>query len=296
MQKMMIFLAVLGMLFPSVISGTVNEIPREESRIVTILTYHNFSDIPTDNDMTITTSAFEKQLRGLKEKGYTAISMRDLINYAEYGNELPEKPFLITIDDGYESNYLMAYEILKKLEMPAVISVVGWSVGKKTRLDGSTPITPHFSWESAKKMYRSGLIEIQNHSYDMHSTPFDSVDFNPTGRYGVLSVPTETENMYRQNLKDDMNKNKQLIEENVGNKNVLFCYPYGLKNEISEDVAKQLGFKITLTTRKGVNYIRPGDSLFSLNRITVYENTTAESLDSYIKDQSVVVRKKQLTK
>lgn len=296
MQKMMILVAILGILFPSVFGGDINAVPREESRVVTILTYHHFSDVPVDNDMTITVSAFEKQLRGLREKGYTAISMRDLINYSEYGNPLPEKPIMITIDDGYESNYLMAFEVLKKLDMPAVISVVGWSVGKNTRLDGSTPITPHFSWEIARRMYESGYIEIQNHSYDMHSTPFDNILFNPDGRYGVLSVVGESEEQYRQKLKSDMYKNKYLIESNVGNNNVLFCYPYGLKNDISEDVAKELGFKITLTTRKGVNYIRPGDSLYSLNRITVYENTTANALDAYIKDQSIIARKANLIK
>ena len=288
-------LAALSLLFPTVISGDYAAVPREESRIVTILTYHNFSDTPVDNDMTVTTATFEKQLRGMKERGYTAITMRELINYTQYGNSLPEKPLLITIDDGYESNYLMAFEVLKKLDMPAVISVVGWSVGKTTRLDGTTPITPHFSWETAKKMYDSGLIEIQNHSYDMHSTPFDSPLFNPDGRYGLMSIIGETQEEYRSKLKADMYKNKRLIETNVGNNNVLFCYPYGLKNDITEDVCRELGFKITMTTRKGVNYIRPGSSLYSLNRITVYEKNTAQQLDAYVKDQSVIARKTTLT-
>lgn len=291
MTKFMMLLAALSLLFPAVISGDYAAIPKEESRIVTVLTYHNFSDTPVDNNMTVTTAAFEKQLRGMKELGYTAITMRELINYTQYGNELPEKPLLITIDDGYESNYLMAFEVLKKLDMPAVISVVGWSVGKTTRLDGTTPITPHFSWEVAKKMYDSGLIEIQNHSYDMHSTPFDSPLFNPDGRYGLMSVIGETEEEYRAKLKADMYKNKYLIETNVGNNNVLFCYPYGLKNDITEDVCRQLGFIITMTTKKGVNYIRPQSSLYSLNRITVYEQTTARQIDAYVKDQSVIARK-----
>ncbi|MBE6689639.1 MAG: chitin deacetylase [Ruminococcaceae bacterium] len=296
MSKFMMLLAALSLFFPAVISGDYAAVPREESRIVTVLTYHNFSDIPVDNDMTVTVAAFENQLRGMKDMGYTAITMRELINYAEYGNDLPEKPLLITLDDGYESNYLMAYEVLKKLDMPAVISVVGWSVGKTTRLDGTTPITPHFSWETAKKMYESGLIEIQNHSYDMHSTPFDSPLFNPDGRYGVLSVIGESEADYRRKLKADVYKNKYLIETNVGNNNVLFCYPYGLKNDITESVLKELGFKITMTTKKGVNYIRPGSSLYSLNRITVYERTTPEWIDSYVKDQSIIARKQNLIK
>lgn len=296
MTKLFMLMAVLKMLLPTMTADDFAVIPREESRIVTVLTYHNFSQEYTDNSMTVSVSAFEKQLNGLKQKGYTAITMRELINYAEFGNELPEKPVLITIDDGYQSNYQIAYQVLEKLDMPAVISVVGWSVGKNTRLDGTTPITPHFTWETAKQMYQSGLIEIQNHSYDMHSTPFDGAIFNPTGRHGVMSIMGETEEQYRKAVSSDILKNKQLIEKNVGNNNVLFCYPYGLKNEITEEICKELGFKITLTTKKGVNYIRPGDSLFSLNRITVYENTTAESLDSYIKEQSAIERKMSLLK
>ena len=296
MNRFMMLLAALSIFFPAVISGDYAEIPREESRIVTVLTYHHFSDTSADNNMVVTTSTFEKQLRAMKEKGYTAISMRELINYSEYGSPLPDKPLLITIDDGYESNYLMAFEVLKKLDMPAVISVVGWSVGKTTRIDGTTPITPHFSWETARKMYESGLIEIQNHSYDMHSTPLDGPVFNPDGRYGTMSVMGESEEQYRAKLISDFYKNKYLIENNVGNNNVLFCYPYGMKNETTESVCRELGFKITMTTKKGVNYIRPGDSLYSLNRITVYEETTADWLDSYIEDQSIIARKTNLIK
>ncbi len=294
MNKFIVILAALSILFPSFVKEKYNDVPREESRIVTVLTYHDFSHEPIDNDMTVSKEAFRKQLAGLKEKGYTAISMRELINYSQFGNELPEKPLMITIDDGYESNYLIAYEILEELDMPAVISVIGWSVGKNTHLDNKTPITPHFTWETAKKMYGSGLIEIQNHSYNMHSTPFDNPLFNTDGRNGLMQIIGESQQEYETKIKADIQRNKELIETNVGNNNVLFCYPYGLKNETTEKICTELGFQITMTTKKGVNYIRPGDSLFSLNRITVYEDTTADVLDAYIKDQTAVVRRSYL--
>ena len=59
--------------------------------------------------MEISPETFEKQIKTLKENGYTGITVEEMINYVYTGEELPEKPVCITFDDGYLNNYEKAF-------------------------------------------------------------------------------------------------------------------------------------------------------------------------------------------
>ena len=61
----------------------------------------------------------------LQVKGYTAITVSDLLAYVQDGADLPEKPVMITFDDGYYNNYIYAYPLLKQRGMKAVVSIIG---------------------------------------------------------------------------------------------------------------------------------------------------------------------------
>ena len=76
---------------------------------------------------------------------------------------MPENPIAITFDDGYLSNYEIAYPILKELNIPATIFIVTSTVG----LDESSGkvSTPHFTWDQAREMQESGIIDIHSHSH-----------------------------------------------------------------------------------------------------------------------------------
>ena len=51
--------------------------------------------------------------------------MTDLINYTKGNGTLPQKPIIITIDDGFESIYTYVYPLMKKYNMCAVVGIVG---------------------------------------------------------------------------------------------------------------------------------------------------------------------------
>ena len=90
----------------------------EQTGPLPILMYHDVTDGPTsDNPMVVTTEKLEGDLCWLKENGYHTILPRELTA----GEPLPEKPVMITFDDGYVSNYHLLFPLLQKYQMKAAI-------------------------------------------------------------------------------------------------------------------------------------------------------------------------------
>ncbi|KAB3531023.1 polysaccharide deacetylase family protein [Alkaliphilus pronyensis] len=244
-----------------------SKLPHEVDSIIDakipIITYHHIHTDPSVwSDITISPQKFREDMLYLKALNYNPIHFKDYFSAVDNGSSLPDNPIIITFDDGYRSNYLLAYPILKELNMKATITVIGWSVGRELHKDGQTPIKPHFTWEEAKEMYDSGLIDIQHHTYDLHNLG-DGV----TCGLGVSQMSDESREDYIKRLRNDTVKLKKLIEEKIGNEVNVFSYPYGVFNEISEEVIKQLGFKATLTTIDDVWNLEDGH--YQLERINM---------------------------
>ncbi|MBQ5568509.1 MAG: polysaccharide deacetylase family protein, partial [Oscillospiraceae bacterium] len=92
--------------------------PADNSAKVPILTYHHITDTG-NGDTEISEEAFRAQMAALSEMGYTSVFFSDLESYVNYGTPLPEKPVVITFDDGYMSNYSRAFPILEEYGMKA---------------------------------------------------------------------------------------------------------------------------------------------------------------------------------
>ena len=76
---------------------------------------------------------------------YTGVSFDELQAYVLRGEPLPEKPVVITFDDGYRSNYTLAYPILQKYSMKATIFAVGVSFGTDHYKDTDYAITVSYT-------------------------------------------------------------------------------------------------------------------------------------------------------
>ena len=172
---------------------------------IPILLYHDFVTTVPDSDpdnfnYINTPQSYEENIKVLLENGYTFISFQEL-NDANNGKiSLPEKPILVTFDDGYASNYEYIFPILKKYNVKVSIFVVTDKIGKE--VDGKK----YLSWEQCREMQDSGLVEIFNHS-KRHVF------------YDKLPV---------RQIRDDVIESYKIIEEKLGSKNLkVFAYPYG---------------------------------------------------------------------
>ena len=140
----------------------ISQKPIYKKGYIPTLMYHKIKDqvenTEDDQSMSVSTVNFEAQLKALLEAGYTPINFKQLKDYLEGKAGLPKKPILITADDGYLCNYTKAYPILKKYNAQATFFVTSLYVGM-------TNENEHFSWEQAKEMEASGLIDIQSHTH-----------------------------------------------------------------------------------------------------------------------------------
>lgn len=240
---------------------------------IPIITYHHISDHSQDwNPSTVSTAKFKSEMIALKELGYTPIHFKEILLAEEKRVKLPKFPILITFDDGYLSNYKLAYPILKELGMKATISVIGYNRGRGTQ-DGEemNQVLRHFSWEQAREMYQSGLIDIQYHTYNLHK----SGDGSFFGR-GMMPLQYESSEDYQQRLQVDMQQMIHLIEKEVGNEVIVCTYPFGLFTMDSEKLAKKNGIKFTLTTKEGISNL--SDSHYLLQRLNMDAFTSSYDL------------------
>ncbi|PYG87841.1 polysaccharide deacetylase [Ruminiclostridium sufflavum DSM 19573] len=257
---------VLFSVSKSVFNDTQTGILSEDKVLVPIVMYHSILKKSAEmGKYVITPREFENDLIYLKNHNYKTINMTDLINYVYHNSEIPPKPVIITFDDGNLNNYIYGKPLLEKYEMKAVISVVGkYSEQFSDTLASNIPPTnnPNYayaSWEQIKEMSSSGYFEIQNHTYNLHSTG---------KRLGIKRKKGENTEAYKDMLKADIIKLQDKLTEVTGIRPNTFTYPFGYISKESKEVLKSLDFKATLSCAEGVNIINKDkeDTLFGLKR------------------------------
>ena len=255
LKNIVIFVLILSVVLTSV----AFVMAKDDGVAVPIIMYHSLlKDTSSSGKFVITPAEFEQDLMYLKEKGYTAIVMADLINYTNSDGNLPEKPIVLTFDDGCYNNYVYAYPLVKKYDMKMVVSVVGsyteqYSVTKEENANYS-----YLTWDRIKELKNSGYAEIQNHSFDMHTIK--------EKRNGSKKNKGESTEHYKKAFTEDALKNQRLLKEKAGVNATTYTYPFGGISNDSVEFLKEMGFSASLSCGEGMNYIKKGDSLYSLKR------------------------------
>ena len=80
-----------------------------------VMYHHILKDQSRLNKYTISPDEFRRDMQYLQDNGYTPVLMQDLLLFVQEGVPLPDKPVMITFDDGYESFHEYAYPILIQL-------------------------------------------------------------------------------------------------------------------------------------------------------------------------------------
>ncbi len=237
-----------------------NSSNKSESIKLPVIMYHLILKNPgSKNRFIVSEKIFENDLKYIKNNGFTTILVKDLINYTENKKELPEKPILLTFDDGAYNNYLYAFPLAQKYNAKFVFSPIGKEADRYEKSHDENPSYSHTNWGKIIEMSKSELVEIQNHTYNMHGSK--------KPRIGCTKAKNETDEKYKENLAKDLLKEQKLIEEKTGIKPTAFFYPFGAISDKSEEIIKSLGFKATFDCENKMNFITKDPTcLFRLHR------------------------------
>ena len=178
---------------------------------------------------------------------------------------------MITFDDGYESFYEYAFPILKERNCKAVFSIIGRYADEYTESEDHHINYSHCNWMQIDELAGSGLVEIQNHSYDLHT--------NEAGKNGSMKVSGEAVSDYEARLHEDIGKMQTLCEDWCGLTPTAFTYPFGSISAEALPVLKVMGFQAALTCLEKINYLT-GDpeELFHLNRFNRPAGKSAQQI------------------
>ncbi len=129
-----------------------NNIVYAEETVIPILAYHNFTK-DEGSSYSINIIEFEKQMNYLATHNYSVISLSELLKGLKNG-QLPPKPVVITIDDGFKSTFTLAYPLLKKYNFPATLFIYTNFIEKNSN---------SLTWGEIKEMTENNL-EIGSHT------------------------------------------------------------------------------------------------------------------------------------
>lgn len=255
-----IFSCILLTALPISASSMFNKADSEPDGIVVpIIMYHGVKTSNTQKDI-ITPNELETDLRYLQSNQYSTITMTDLIDYCNNEKELPAKPIILSFDDGYYNNYAYVLPLLEKYHMKIVFSLIGIYTDDATNQPQNNLNYSHVTWAQANAMIQSGLVEIQNHTYNLHTIT--------AKRSGCRKNPGESPAHYEKVLTEDIDRLQQEITSMTGTTPNTFTYPYGLVSKESCPIIRNLGFEASLTCNYGVNLIpKDPDALFGLKRL-----------------------------
>lgn len=261
-QRLVLF-GLTGAFFVSCIScsaaNTASKVP--------ILMYHNLTNDPSAvTSMTITGERFQEDMEYLEYNGYTPLLSADLIDIRAGKEAMPERPVMITFDDGYRSNYDIAYPILQKTGMKAVIALIGKSI----RANDNTEANRFFlKWDEAAEMADSGLVELASHTYNLHNPQYGGLTA-PDGINGIQRLKGESQAAYNKRVGEDFKQSIDLITQNTSQKNVLFfAYPFGARDGWMQPLLQKNGIQVSVLTNTGTASIRRGLTDLPRYRITM---------------------------
>ncbi len=220
---------------------------------IPILMYHKVSPYIHHGGigLRVTPDNFECQMKYLYERGYKTITLNQLFDFWDRGESPPPRTFILTLDDGYEDNYLFAFPILKKYGFTATVFLVYDHIGGYNVWDIRRETQPHIkllSWQQIKEMQAYG-ISFQSHT---------------------LSHPSLT-TVDPQIAETEIRLSKIQLEQALGAPVNFLAYPYGRSNKNIEKMARAAGYKAALSTAFGKNDINT--NRFRLKRLGIRGNT-----------------------
>lgn len=211
---------------------------------VSILGYHAFINAEdryknnvTDN-LIMDIEKFEEQMKYLHDHNYKTLTLDEFYCFHQGKCKIPRKSVLITMDDGYQSNYDLAFPILKKYNLNAVVFYLGINEN-----GGNSTYMTKDTIEKIEKIYPN--IEVASHSYNLHIR-------------GSINQK-----------KEDIIKDIELMQKLV--KSEYYAYPFGEHNNTMIQALQEKGYKMAFTFGPDKEHRKASkqDNIYKIPRLNI---------------------------
>ena len=266
---------VAGLLLLPLLTGCRPAVPADKEladrREVPVLMYHSILRDPARaGKYILSPDVLEADIVWLLQNGYETVTARDLIAFVEGSGTLPDRPAILSFDDGYLNNLTYVLPLLEKYDCCAVISVVGAYTQRYSEEPDPNPNYAYLSWDEVAALDRSGRVEIGNHTYGMHGQK---------GRPGSARRLSESAADYEAAFLDDVGRLQSELSTHANIAPVTFAYPFGVIDPLSRQLLKEMGFAVSMTCTEHVSTVVRGDaeSLWELGRSNRPSNISTDA-------------------
>jgi peptidoglycan/xylan/chitin deacetylase (PgdA/CDA1 family) len=260
-----IFLILISLALPAV-AGVKDKKELKATVSVPILLYHRFGPSAADS-MTVTTPVFESHLEFLRQKGYSVIPLRQLVNYyLRKGPPPPQKSVVIVVDDGQRTVYTEMLPLVRKYGIPVTLFLYPSAISNASYA---------MTWEQLKETQRTGLFDLQGHTY-----------WHPNFRKEQKKLsPAEYEKFVDMQLK----KSKDRLEIEFGTEMNMLAWPFGIYDDRLTAKAAEAGYSAAFTIER--RHATDSDHVMKLPRYLLNNAHKGKTFEKIIKEGDFSLKK-----
>jgi peptidoglycan/xylan/chitin deacetylase (PgdA/CDA1 family) len=228
------------------------QVPAQQK--IPILLYHRLGPVVADS-MTVTTPVFESHLKYLRENSYTIIPLRQLVNYyRKQGPPPPRHSVVIAADDGHNTVYTEMFPLIKKYRIPVTLFIYPSAIS-------NAPYA--MTWEQLREMKKSGLVDIQSHSY-----------WHPNFNRDKRRMKSDE---YDKFVDMQLGKSKKKLEKEVGGKVDMLSWPFGIYNKELAEKAAKAGYVAAFTIERRHSVI--ADNIMAIPRYIMTDENKGKTFE-----------------
>lgn len=227
---------------------------------VPILLYHSVSDDPPPwiAPFALAPAAFGRHLELIRASGRTALTVTDYATKLGDPATLPERPVLITFDDGLADFREKALPALQRAGLPVTLFVTtGFIEGLPAASGITRPAGPWLDAPALRDLRDQG-VELGAHS---HSHP-------------------QLDTLSHRAARAELERSKEILEELLGAPVPTFAYPHGYHGPVVRRLVQETGYVAACAVKNA--FSSPADDRFALARLTVGAETSLEELEQWL--------------
>lgn len=245
-------------------AGSWKALQKEFGMRLPVLLYHHVGPPRpgTLSGLTVSPRKFEQQVRWLARRGYQGIRPADWLRWRQEGKGLPDKPVLLTFDDGYADLVEYALPILKRYGFGAAVYIVTGQLGGTN------------AWDEVRGSGTHRLMTAEQIRY----WATQGIEFGAHSRtHADLTTLSVKE------LSEEVVGSGKDLESILGSRVVSFAYPYGFHNQAADDCVRGAFDLAVIADDKdqGLNHLLTDP--FQMRRTMVQTNDSLLTLESRVR-------------